>query len=597
MLNWASKATAFQKKTYNYHKALFTYTFDTIPVVKGSWPSTVINSLSDFFPSMDAEIQKDESQFWSNLQENYDWYTYMGHGSPNSIQNGGSIYTLNTSSKEVKPRVIQMLSCNVLKYMDFVNVGYDPSIGNSLIFKTTNGGVTALGSSKITYSTADDYILQDYLGYGINVGEAFRLWLNQMVDSPLKFADRNDRSNMFNVLYGKSLVGDPFVKFKFTSTLSPIDKMPGNFTLYATKNLTMDSSITCYNYNTYPYKRCNIGSLGDINIEHASSVDTVYTTGNVTVTGKTTIKNTYIYDRYYNAKPTFAKSVTYNLLAYRDNRRFKGYDEANRTLDNYDVSSCSNVTIKSGVTRTLYNGKCYKTLTMESGSTVIFKPGDIKIGTINAKDGSYWRVSDPGKRTDIHVNGNLTWNATFSDPSNPNAGTVVRGLRWNVHKANAAISIGTRWYGELLAPNSDVTIGEKTKKFSGACIARNIHVLNKTVIHGMRFAPTDDLEKKSTVVADADNMDNSVESSPAFTPAGAQLTTFNRNTIGFNANEAGDYKVLVMSINGKIVASFNTKAMAGDNSINWNSESVARGRYIVTIKHGSFNNSTNVMLR
>lgn len=78
----------------------------------------------------------------------------------------------------------------------------------------------------------------------------------------------------------------------------------------------------------------------------------------------------------------------------------------------------------------------------------------------------------------------------------------------------------------------------------------------------------------------------------------AILKRVDRNTIEFELKSAGPTTISVIDADGALVAKLNEKsAQIGFNSLNWNSESVPNGRYMVTIEHKGSTTGKYVILK
>lgn len=80
--------------------------------------------------------------------------------------------------------------------------------------------------------------------------------------------------------------------------------------------------------------------------------------------------------------------------------------------------------------------------------------------------------------------------------------------------------------------------------------------------------------------------------------SGAVLKGLTRTTVGFELKSAGRVVVSITDADGSVVSKIvNENACVGYNSLNWNSENVPSGRYMVSIEHDSSVSGKYVMLK
>lgn len=103
---------------------------------------------------------------------------------------------------------------------------------------------------------------------------------------------------------------------------------------------------------------------------------------------------------------------------------------------------------------------------------------------------------------------------------------------------------------------------------------------------------------KGVYVERANKFVPNVKSQNADGSSGAMLKELTRSTVGFELKSAGRVVVSIMDADGTVVAKIvNESACIGYNSLNWNSEKIPSGRYMVSIEHGGLVNGKYVMLK
>lgn len=79
---------------------------------------------------------------------------------------------------------------------------------------------------------------------------------------------------------------------------------------------------------------------------------------------------------------------------------------------------------------------------------------------------------------------------------------------------------------------------------------------------------------------------------------GATLSGFSRTSIAFSLKNAGATTIKVSDVNGEVVASIRVdNAVAGINSVSWNSEKVPSGRYMVSLEQAGSVSGKYVVLK
>ena len=81
-------------------------------------------------------------------------------------------------------------------------------------------------------------------------------------------------------------------------------------------------------------------------------------------------------------------------------------------------------------------------------------------------------------------------------------------------------------------------------------------------------------------------------------PSSVKITGANRNTINFTTTTPGQFLISVVKLDGSVVASFMVdRDVAGAGSVDWNSENVPNGAYMLSVKHNGKSSGKMISLK
>lgn len=502
MLRWLDKAYKQQvKATPRAENALFTYSSKHNIHSNDPSGASHINGYSEMYNRTDIlYTNKKEPYLQAIMKEEYDWLSFLGHGSRTSISNGTSINDFNTPVT-VGPRVFHFASCLTLRNVTLDGLDYIPTIGYSHLFRTLGGGTSVIGATKTTGGYQDDealfgYLKSDYLG------DAFRKWANHRA---LVYDQSKYPQEVYDWFYSMTLLGDPFVRMETDLVNVEKDEAPEEIALHATYSITFNDSAECLSGYTDSDEGCNILSEIEfeknpsVNIKNGSHVGNIYSKDGVFLGGFTDVKKVNVYNFSSLAYSYITDSASYNLFSYFNRERWNDSIVLHDELFSFDVKKCSDVVVSDKYT--LASGDCFNSLTVKDGGTVVFPRGEFFIGDLILLDESKYNYAEPGAGSIIHVNGKFIWKGTIEYMTEENHPLLAQGVKLYVH-SNQEISFNNDWHGSVYAPESNLYFGDSLSedhKVYGNFLGKVIEVNKGLTVVYTKFDPVGGIPEKEKI--------------------------------------------------------------------------------------------------
>lgn len=656
MLNWLDKAYKQQTKTGSRpDKALYTYSSTEDTEIQDYF----VNPLLRIYNQVDIIHEVDADKYIEYIKGDYDWVDHMGHGEEKSFESGVSIDDFETPVK-VKARVFDLNSCSIARWLAFNGSYYDRSVGMAHIFRTTEGGVSMIGSTKTSGGYQDNGYFYDLLETEF-LGDAFVKWVNHRT---LVFEESDYPKDVYEWFYEFALFGDPFVRLKTDKSKVKKDSIPPNIALTALHDFNISGK--CIDKQNSGNQRCN-AICGSTDYSYCAGIwdeaeiGDVYARGGVIARGET-MNKIKMYNTFEDAEVSIKANVDYEHFAITNPARWSSNFLKYDTLAPIPDKPCVDVTVDGEYT--LRDYQCVGTLTVNSKGTLIIPEGDFFVKKMVMKEGSKYTLLYPGYYAVMHVQEGFEWNAT---PTETNNDDWAKGFKVYVYGSSKEVDIYGNFYGTFQAPKTmlnirgkahgsylgysvavhdvgtvwhvpfapmynapikkdtvvvhDTTTIQKTKVVHDTTVIHDTTTVQKTkVVHDTTTVQKTEIVRDTTILRDTTVIrdttvlrDTIVVASVTDAPAdgdtasekisgetlasAAKITTFNRKHIAFEATENGLYRIDVMDLLGKSVATFAVNAQSGNNTVNWDASSLSHGRYIVSIKRNASVTTWNFTLR
>ena len=394
-----------------------------------------------------------------------------------------------------------------------------------------------------------------------------------------------------------------------------VDKL----TLYALEYLSVNDNVSCYGIvgtiANSPWNAsgdvagCHIASestyeTNAVNLGVNSFVGAVFSKGGILVRNRAWLSNATLYNLDRNVyKVNYQDNQSANIpVVYLDPMAWPF--AVDRTLES--ISSRINnghKIVRNGETFTIsgepgHNG--FSFLKVESGGTLVIGTGEMYIGDIQIESGSTFMFEHPAVKSELHLNGNFIWRGTYAE--NPSADirfedidhATARGFKLFQHSPRE-MYIDSDWHGTIVAPYSKVVLGQAStaKKIYGRAMGKRVVVHQRSKVYDVPYNP----EIPSLAKKAADQAETEKEVS-AVIPSSVKITGASRNTINFTTTTPGQFLISVVKLDGSVVASFMVdRDVAGAGSVDWNSENVPNGAYMLSVKHNGKSSGKMITLK
>lgn len=436
-------------------------------------------------------------------------------------------------------------------------------------------------------------------------------------DEEYRFGTDSD----FEKIYGSTVILPILKERKNDEFVVDYDFYPSfdKLTLYALEYLSVNDNVSCYVSDTdysYPWgvesgsgAGCNIASestfgTNAINLGVNSFVGAAFSKGGILVRNRAKFSNAVLYNldmnvykvNYQDNQDAVVPTVYVNPEAWPfvvD----KNLESISSKINN------GHKIVRSGETFTIsgepdHNG--FSFLKVESGGTLVIGTGEMYMGDIQIESGSTFMFEQPAYKSELHLNGNFIWRGTYVE--NPSADirfedinhAVARGFKLVQH-GNRDMYVDSEWHGTIVAPYSKVVLGQASsaKTIYGRVMGRHVVVHQKSKVYDVPYNPKIPVLAKKVV----DPVETGKKVS-AVVPSSVKITGANRNTINFITTAPGRFLVSVVKLDGSVVASFMVdRDVAGAGTINWNSENVPNGAYMLSVRHNGESSGKMIALK
>lgn len=278
--------------------------------------------------------------------------------------------------------------------------------------------------------------------------------------------------------------------------------VPDYLGMYALNQLAINDGAKCYEgVDTLLANYCNVAAAGNLSENHTVNIGVRAVVGNVLSRGNfflrsySRIDTLYLTERvddkeYEDLEKTKVKICRIQDSAVRKAKRsyndslWKSQWPILLPIDTFETSSKSMV-VKAGDSLILNNMISYKMVRVESQGVLIVDPGEYWIGELQLHSGSRLLFTQPGKSSILHINGNVHWHPTLI---NTDYSTLARGFKL-IHHGSINMFIETLFAGTIVAPKSNVMLGQSTKVFYGSVLAKNITLHQHSNFYHIPYKP------------------------------------------------------------------------------------------------------------
>lgn len=585
MLRYLDKAYRQQVKTEpRPDKALYSYSSKDATQINDYF----VNPLLETYNGVDIIHELNSEKYIKYIQGDYDWVDHMGHGSEKSFDSGVSISDFDTPVT-VKARMFDLNSCSIARYLVIDGSFYDRSVGVAHLFRTLEGGVSMIGSTKTSGGYQDNGYFYDLLGSKL-LGDAFLDWVNHRT---LVFESSKYPKDVYEWFYEFTLFGDPFLTFGADRENLKKDSVPGNIALHALRDFNISGK--CYDDAQKGNGRCNVvcgsteksycaGVWGD------AEIGSIYARGGIVLSGNQADEIT-VYNTFENASVGIDAKTQYEYFAYTDSRRWNEDFLAQETLKDFPSRTCEDVSVSDEYALT--DGECIQKLTVKSTGTLVIPEGEFFVREVSMEKGSKYKFKNPGLYSALHVEEGFDWNAYPSSSLNDSDREKwAQGFKLYVHGGLEEVDLYGTFYGSVYAPKTMLNV--RCEAY-GSYFGEGLAVHDVATVWHVPFAPIGGIPDKYKVEPEEPRTFADVAKQSC--AMDVQIVAFNRREISFNVPSAGMCKIAVMNALGQNVVAFAVNASAGRNSIRWNSSELSAGRYLVRIQRESVSQSKTLTLK
>ena len=398
------------------------------------------------------------------------------------------------------------------------------------------------------------------------------------------------------------------------------DKLLENITLYALEYLSVNDNVSCYGIEGLsgdnPWlgsssgSGCHIASestfeTNAVNLGVNSFVGSVYSKGGVLVRNRAKLSNAVLYNLDKNIyKVNYQNNPDADVpFTYVDPEKWPFVVDKKLESISSKINNGHKI-IRNGETFTIsgepdHNG--FSFLKVESGGTLVIGAGEMYIGDLQIESGSMFKFEHPTYKSELHLNGNFIWRGTYVEYEQENGYVrenldyaTARGFKLFQHSPRE-MYIDSDWHGTIVAPYSKIVLGQAStaKKIYGQVMGRHVVVHQRSKVYDVPYDPVIPSLAKNA----ADQAETEKEVS-AVIPSSVKITGASRNTINFTTTTPGQFLISVVKLDGSVVASFMVdRDVAGAGSVDWNSENVPNGAYMLSVKHNGKSSGKMISLK
>lgn len=295
-----------------------------------------------------------------------------------------------------------------------------------------------------------------------------------------------------------------------------INSVPEDFTFFARTNLTVNDGVSCFDSNRENNDYCSVAATGNFDFYYKPLRENVFSlgarahVGNVNVNFNSMLENkdcvslrsSSIIHGNVKIQTKVVENLFDNYISAQNGSEIKGTKIAGLSAAwnhayIYDLNSIPNVTynkkklLQRGVSYNLKDNDAFDTLKVDGGATLFIEPGVMHIkGLLQVEAGAKIVFTNPGQKTELHLDGNLIWHVYDNEPlSNTNYwSSVAKGFILYQH-SSIGMNIEGAWGGTIFAPLSDLILGQATKTLYGRFLAKNITVHQYSKVFRVDYKP------------------------------------------------------------------------------------------------------------
>lgn len=381
---------------------------------------------------------------------------------------------------------------------------------------------------------------------------------------------------------------DPYNPYDGKNTNNIYD-VPEHFALYAMNILRFNDRANCISYEKFGQdKRCHVAAEGkkmnfSVNIGAGANVNDIYSKGQVVLRNRSSVGTVRIFK---NDTDPFELDKAHDATYYQYEKQLNPknwYWFVNINLPNYDVGN-EDLIVKDGQVYTLKDGEKFRKVKVERGGILDAGEGEIYIGDLQMDAGSYLRKNNLDKGSVIHLNGDFIWNADIKLPVGNHPDKMAKVIKLIQH-SNSPMYVNGVWAGTIYAPKSHLVLGQSKKIIYGRFLGYDVTVHQETMLYELFYR---DDSKQALFKKKTEEAVSPVVSLAKESTKGIAIKAVTRGTISFETKAVSPTNVYIVKENGKVLKSFTVNpGQAGLNTINWDSEGLAKGMYFVTMHNNA----------
>lgn len=265
--------------------------------------------------------------------------------------------------------------------------------------------------------------------------------------------------------------------------------VPDYFGIYALNRLVINDGAKCFEgMDSTSAKYCNVAAAANMGLQEdvtvtigaKAVVGNVFSRGDYFLRSYSKIDTLYTTERFDKIEYANPEKTEVRIVRIQDGAVYKSkklYAE-NLWKSKWPIAMFVNVfktpsksvVVKAGDSLTLKDCDSYNLVRVESMGTLVINPGEYWIGEIQMHSGSQVLFAQPGKASVLHVNGNVYWHPTIL---NTNFFKLAKGFKM-IHHGSTEMYVEGPFVGTIVAPKSNVVLGQSEKTFHGSILGKNI---------------------------------------------------------------------------------------------------------------------------
>lgn len=270
--------------------------------------------------------------------------------------------------------------------------------------------------------------------------------------------------------------------------------IPQKITLVALNELRYNDGVVCYKDSTMR-NYCSVASLKNYKLgEYAlivgarANVGSLYSKGNVFLRS-----NAHIYGDVYIDSLSMINEVSLQngssidgtILAMSNKEWFDLFSQVQNISPLESVPDLPTLNIQTGHSAILQNGTRYSSINVMHGATLFIPAGDFWVDSIQLDPGSNIQFINDGQASILHISGKFIWRATMQGDLK----TIAKSFKLVQYAYGINMFIDKNFGGTIIAPFSNVVIGQSQKLFYGTVLANNLSIHQYTTLWHIDFSP------------------------------------------------------------------------------------------------------------